>query len=83
VSRRHPSNIWRIDHECCTKPSSSSIELSHMITQAYLGDFTDADLLVRSVPGSNHAAWQLGHTIAACEACSWDWASGARASCRL
>ena len=26
-----------------------------------LDDFTDADMLVRPVPGANHAAWQLGH----------------------
>ena len=35
------------------------------ITDAYLGDLTDADLLVRAVPGTNHIAWQLGHLIAA------------------
>ena len=28
-----------------------------------LGDFTDADMLVRPAPTANHAAWQLGHTI--------------------
>ncbi|HEY8665325.1 MAG TPA: DinB family protein [Tepidisphaeraceae bacterium] len=26
-------------------------------------DFTDADLLVRPVPGANHAAWQMAHLI--------------------
>jgi len=29
----------------------------------YLGDLSDADLLVRPVPGANHIAWQLGHLI--------------------
>lgn len=29
----------------------------------FLGDFTDADMLVRPVPGANHTAWQLGHLI--------------------
>jgi hypothetical protein len=29
----------------------------------YLGDLSDADLLVRPVPGANHIAWQLGHVI--------------------
>jgi hypothetical protein len=29
----------------------------------YLGDLSDADLLVRAVPGANHIAWQLGHLI--------------------
>jgi hypothetical protein len=40
-----------------------SIEMSYMVTRAYVDDLTDADLLVRSVPGSNHIAWQLGHNI--------------------
>ena len=30
----------------------------------YLGDLSDADLLVRPVPGANHIAWQLGHLVA-------------------
>ena len=38
---------------------------SQKIVDAYLGDLTDADLMVRPVPGINHLAWQLGHTIAA------------------
>ncbi|WP_020471761.1 DinB family protein [Zavarzinella formosa] len=29
----------------------------------YLSDFTDADMLVRPVPGANHAAWQVGNVI--------------------
>lgn len=41
-----------------------SVELSHMITRAYVDDLTDADLFVRSVPGANHIAWQLGHMVA-------------------
>ena len=40
-----------------------SIEMGHMVTRAYVEDLTDAELLVRSVPGSNHVAWQLGHMI--------------------
>ena len=39
------------------------IESSHQITRWYVEDFTDADLFVRSVPGTNHVAWQLGHMI--------------------
>jgi hypothetical protein len=34
------------------------------LLRAYVGDMSDADLLVRSVPGSNHTAWQLGHLLA-------------------
>jgi len=30
-----------------------------------LGDFTDQEMLTRPVPAANHAAWQLGHLIAA------------------
>src|SRR5437762_1853631 len=30
----------------------------------YLEDLSDADLLVRPVPGANHIAWQIGHVIA-------------------
>jgi hypothetical protein len=33
------------------------------LTTMYLSDLSDADLLVRPVPGANHIAWQLGHTI--------------------
>ena len=29
----------------------------------FLSDFTDADMLVRPVPGANHAAWQVGNVI--------------------
>ena len=32
---------------------------------SYLSDLSDADLLLRPVPGSNHIAWQLGHLISA------------------
>jgi nucleotide-binding universal stress UspA family protein len=39
------------------------IERSHGIIRAYVEDLTDAELLVRSVSGSNHIAWQLGHII--------------------
>lgn len=34
-----------------------------MVVGAYLGDLSDADLLVRPVDGTNHIAWQLGHLI--------------------
>ena len=30
-----------------------------------LGDFSDAEMLVRPAPAANHAAWQLGHLIVA------------------
>ena len=40
-----------------------AIEMGHRVTRAYVSDFTDAELLVRSAPGANHIAWQLGHMI--------------------
>ena len=42
-----------------------SIKSSDNIVDGYLGDLTDAELLVRPVPGANHIAWQLGHLVAA------------------
>jgi hypothetical protein len=33
------------------------------ILNAYLGDLSDADLLLRPVEGQNHIAWQIGHLI--------------------
>ncbi|HMF13814.1 MAG TPA: DinB family protein [Gemmataceae bacterium] len=35
------------------------------VLEKYVSDLSDADLLVRPVPRANHAAWQLGHLIAA------------------
>src|ERR1700722_2103145 len=29
----------------------------------FVSDFSDADLLVRPVPGANHTAWQIGNVI--------------------
>ena len=40
-----------------------SIEFGHRVTRGFVEDLTDAELLVRSVPGANHIAWQLGHMI--------------------
>lgn len=39
------------------------IDSANMISMSYLSDLSDADLLVRPVPGANHIAWQLGHLI--------------------
>jgi hypothetical protein len=35
------------------------------MTERYLSDLSDADLLVRPTAGANHIAWQLGHVIVA------------------
>jgi len=39
------------------------VEFGHMVVRLYISDLSDAELLVRSVPGSNHIAWQMGHMI--------------------
>ncbi len=44
---------------------SQVVELGSMVMHAYVDDLTDAELMVRSVPGTNHIAWQLGHLIVA------------------
>lgn len=41
------------------------VEFCDQVTNMYIGDLSDADLFVRSVPGTNHIAWQLGHLISA------------------
>jgi hypothetical protein len=33
------------------------------ILPIYLGDLSDADILVRPAPSANHIAWQMGHLI--------------------
>jgi hypothetical protein len=35
------------------------------VLSQYISDLTDAELLMRPVPGANHIAWQLGHLISA------------------
>jgi hypothetical protein len=42
-----------------------NLAASERFINTYLADLSDADLLVRPVPGMNHIAWQLGHLIAA------------------
>lgn len=41
----------------------AALEATKENLPAYVSDFSDADLLVRPVPGANHAAWQIGHVI--------------------
>ncbi len=42
----------------------NSINMCHEVLTTYINDLSDADLMVRSVPGVNHIAWQLGHLVA-------------------
>jgi len=39
------------------------LDVQMHVAKMYLEDLSDADLLVRPVPGANHIAWQLGHLI--------------------
>jgi hypothetical protein len=41
-----------------------SIDAGTMVTDAYLSDLTDEEMLKRPCPGCNHINWQLGHLVA-------------------
>ncbi len=41
-----------------------NFNMSGQVIEAYLGDLSDADLMIRAIPGMNHIAWQFGHVIA-------------------
>jgi hypothetical protein len=41
----------------------ANLESTAHLLRWFLSDFSDADLLVRPVPGANHAAWQVGNVI--------------------
>jgi hypothetical protein len=41
----------------------ASLGSTQFLLTEYIKDLSDADLLVRPVPGANHIAWQLGHLI--------------------
>ncbi|MCP3903101.1 MAG: DinB family protein [Planctomycetes bacterium] len=40
-----------------------NIDFTHSVTQAYVSDITDEEMVARAIPGSNHIAWQLGHLV--------------------
>jgi hypothetical protein len=46
-------------------PIKSILHSTQHLLNWYVSDLSDADLLVRPVPNSNHIAWQLGHLISA------------------
>ncbi len=41
----------------------NTIGMCHEVLTTYLSDLSDAELMLRPVPGANHIAWQLGHLI--------------------
>jgi len=40
-----------------------SLSSNMYVLKTYLGDLSEADLLIRTAPAANHTAWQLGHLI--------------------
>ena len=44
--------------------AATALKSTQNMLGMYISDLSDADLLVRPVPGANHTAWQLGHLIA-------------------
>ena len=41
----------------------TSLRSTQQLVNWFIGDLSDADLLVRPVEGANHIAWQMGHLI--------------------
>ena len=41
----------------------TSLRSIQQLVNWFIGDLSDADLLVRPVEGANHIAWQMGHLI--------------------
>jgi uncharacterized damage-inducible protein DinB len=41
----------------------STLQQCRTVARDYIADLNDSDLMIRSVPGVNHIAWQLGHVI--------------------
>src|SRR4029077_4502167 len=78
---RKPQGEFRALGDRPPKPKEATMQAKEVIKTAlqstqnmlstYLGDLSDADLLVRPVPAANHIAWQLGHLIQSeCDMCS-------------
>lgn len=55
--------LFEVDTVNAKDAIRSTIESSDNIVKTYLGDLSDADIVVRPVAGMNHIAWQLGHLI--------------------
>jgi hypothetical protein len=43
----------------------TTMNTADFMVESYLTDIKPEEMLVRSVPGANHLAWQLGHLISA------------------
>lgn len=42
---------------------ADTVSRDYGLLEMTLADFSDADMLVRPVPGANHALWQIGHLV--------------------
>lgn len=42
---------------------AKDVTRSFEMLKNHLADFSDADMLVRPVPGANHVNWQIGHLV--------------------
>lgn len=54
----------------------TNCSLARMLTNTYVGDLSQAEMLARAVPEMNHITWQLGHLISSehrfVSACGFD-----------
>lgn len=46
-----------------TELMSQTMTKNFELLKTTIADFSDADMMVRPVPGANHAAWQMGHLL--------------------
>jgi DinB family protein len=60
-TRSTPKEKYRMNAQDAIR---TTMDISSMVLQAYIGDFTDDELMCRPAAGCNHIAWQLGHLIA-------------------
>jgi hypothetical protein len=57
------AHVTRRNHMTGREAIQAALEATKGDLPTYVKDFSDADLLVRPVPGANHAAWQIGNVI--------------------
>lgn len=60
---RHDRRSTKETHMTGIQAITAALETTQGYLKWFLGDFTDAELLVRPVPEANHAAWQIGNVI--------------------
>jgi hypothetical protein len=58
-----PSSFFKELHMTVNDVLAAGLRQGLGMLKMHIADFSDAELLVRPVPGANHANWQLGHLI--------------------